>query len=97
MNKLVSSDPNTMLYTVYVVGLQDLSSQDQTVWVEVSLNVWFRDESAIGKDDEDPSLFNPAIELQGGVEVEFGEGEKGNVRSRCYFLDSIREIYRKCL
>lgn len=86
-----------VLFTVFVVALQDLNSQDQTVFVEVSINLWWRDPKAIGKGDDEPDeLFNPAIEIQGAVEMELLEGDKGGVCISCLFdldrLELIRNV-----
>ena len=71
-----------MLCSVFVNQVQDLNSQDQTVWVEVNFYLWYLDERQIGKSDEKPDeLWDPAIEIHGAIEVEevIGDGT-GSVR-----------------
>jgi hypothetical protein len=75
---------NYMPAIVYINNITDLNSQEQTVFIEVSIQLWFQDDRLIGKEDgevPESDLWNPGIEVLGAIDVEeMVEDGKGSVR-----------------
>jgi hypothetical protein len=83
---------NYMPTIVFLNNISDLNSQEQTVFIEISIQMWFQDDRLIGKKDgEVPAadLWNPGIEVLGSIDVEeMVEDGKGSVRL-CSVGDSV--------
>jgi hypothetical protein len=77
-------DKHYVLVSLFVTKMENFESAAETVFLEFSLVMWWRDKELIGKtgDDFDPTkLWNPEIDIVGTFKIKaIPEGDKGTVR-----------------